>query len=195
MFFGAQQNQVRKMITMRVRRVVTGHDVSGNAIIISDGVPPVIRAVQHRPGFCVNEMWATMRMPAPTREEDDPTLRLKGIEPPANGTAFRIVELPPEADFIHTIDREKVRAAYADRGSPRAIAENENPPHPFMHKTKSVDYGIVLSGEVHLVLDDSETLLKEGDVVIQRGTNHAWANRSDKPCRIAFILIDGTLDH
>jgi quercetin dioxygenase-like cupin family protein len=60
-----------------------------------------------------------------------------------------------------------------------------------MHRTKTVDYGIVLSGEVYLVLDKQETLLKAGDVVVQRGTNHAWANRSSEPCRMAFILVDG----
>jgi quercetin dioxygenase-like cupin family protein len=69
--------------------------------------------------------------------------------------------------------------------------EDENPPHPLMHRTDTVDYGIVLSGEIYLVLDKQETLLKAGDVVVQRGTNHAWSNRSDKPCRMAFILVDG----
>ena len=67
-------------------------------------------------------------------------------------------------------------------------------PHPLMHRTESVDYAIVLSGEIHLVLDDSETLLHEGDVVIERGTNHAWANRSGQPCRMLFVLIDGKLE-
>ena len=60
-----------------------------------------------------------------------------------------------------------------------------------MHRTETLDYGIVLEGEIYLVLDDSETLLKPGDVVIQRGTNHAWSNRSDRVCRMAFILLDG----
>ena len=61
-----------------------------------------------------------------------------------------------------------------------------------MHKTETIDYSIVLSGECHMVLDDSEVLVTAGDIVIQRGTNHAWSNRSDRPCRIAFVLIDGT---
>jgi quercetin dioxygenase-like cupin family protein len=60
-----------------------------------------------------------------------------------------------------------------------------------MHRTKTVDYGIVLSGEIYLVVDEGETLLKPGDVVVQRGTNHAWSNRSDEPCRMAFVLVDG----
>jgi quercetin dioxygenase-like cupin family protein len=63
-----------------------------------------------------------------------------------------------------------------------------------MHRTESIDYGIVISGEITLVLDKGETLLKQGDVVIQRGTNHAWANKSGKPCRMVFILVDGKFD-
>jgi len=64
-------------------------------------------------------------------------------------------------------------------------------PHPLMHRTESLDYGIVIEGEMTLVLDDSHVLLKAGSVVVQRGTNHAWANRSGKPCRMLFILVDG----
>jgi uncharacterized cupin superfamily protein len=60
-----------------------------------------------------------------------------------------------------------------------------------MHRTETIDYGIVLEGEIWLVLDDSEVLAKAGDVIVQRGTDHAWANRSDKVCRVAFILVDG----
>ena len=66
-----------------------------------------------------------------------------------------------------------------------------NSPHPLMHRTETVDYGIVISGEMTLVLDKGERLLRAGDVVIQRGTNHAWANRSGKPCRMLFVLVDG----
>ena len=67
-------------------------------------------------------------------------------------------------------------------------------PHPLMHRTETIDYGIVIAGEITLVLDRGKTLLKEGDVVIQRGTNHAWANRSGRPCRMLFILVDGEFD-
>ena len=67
-------------------------------------------------------------------------------------------------------------------------------PHPLMHRTESVDYGIVIDGEMTLVLDDSEVLLKQGSVVVQRGTNHAWANRSGRPCRMLFVLVDGTFE-
>src|SRR5665213_3538584 len=73
----------------------------------------------------------------------------------------------------------------------RALTQGENAKHPWMHRTKSVDYGIVLSGEIYLVLDDQELLMRAGDVCIQRGTNHAWSNRAETNCVMAFILIDG----
>jgi uncharacterized cupin superfamily protein len=84
-----------------------------------------------------------------------------------------------------------MKAMFASLGSSDASTTKQNSPHPLMHRTETVDYGIVLEGEVTLILDDSETTLKPGDVVIQRGTNHAWSNRGDKPCRIVFILLDG----
>jgi len=177
-----------------IRRVVTGVDSRGKAIIASDGLPPIIRTSEHRPGFSAREIWITGAMPASTREKGEPTDRPRSIQPPPNGTVCRIADFPPDATFIGKVDRAKAIAAYADQGSPEAVAGNENAPHPFMHKTETVDYGIVLSGEIYLVLDESETLLKAGDVVVQLGTNHAWSNRSNGYCRMAFILVDGTWD-
>ena len=177
-----------------VRRVVTGVDSRGKAIITSDGPTPIVRTNQHRPGLSASEVWVTSSMPAKTKETGEPTDRPRSIQPPPNGTICRITELPPDSTFIHTIDRAKAVAAYAEQGSPEAVAGNENAPHPFMHRTETVDYGIVLSGDIYLVLDETETLLKAGDVVVQRGTNHAWSNRSKEVCRMAFILVDGTWD-
>src|SRR5208337_1464423 len=84
--------------------------------------------------------------------------------------------------------------AFTEIGDAHASTVEDDSPHPLMHRTESVDYGVVISGEMTLVLDKSETALREGDVVIQRGTNHAWANRSGKPCRMLFILVDGRFE-
>ena len=113
-----------------------------------------------------HEVWSTAATPAPLfAEEVDPTSRPLRTPPDPNGTVIRIVEIQPHA------------------GSP-------------MHRTESLDYGIVLDGEIHLVLDDgSDTRLGPGDVVVQRGTDHAWMNRTDSVTRIAFILIDATFTH
>jgi naringenin degradation protein FdeH len=146
------------------RRVVTGHDVSGNSVFASDG--PVPAAHTTPGGTLFYELWATDATPAPidpgqacAAAPDSPS-GPPPVAPGPNGTKLRINELPPGA------------------GSP-------------MHRTETVDYGIVLDGEVVLVLDDSETVLRAGDVVVQRGTNHRWENRSGATARMAFILIDG----
>jgi mannose-6-phosphate isomerase-like protein (cupin superfamily) len=174
-----------------VRRVVTGHDAAGKAIIVSDGITPVVYEIPQRPGYSANEVWATNSMPAEINQAGEPTLRPRSLEPAPNGTVCRIVVHPPEHTYIHTLDRAAAKASYAAYGSPHAsTVEEADSPHPLMHRTQTVDYGIVLSGEVYLVLDKEETLLKAGDVVVQRGTNHAWSNRSTEPCRMAFILID-----
>ena len=102
---------------------------------------------------------------------------------------FRIIEFPPEADYIDDLDSETAKAAFAEMGASDAL--DGAGPHPFLHKTETVDYAICLSGEMYLVLDDSEVLMKAGDVCIQRGTNHAWSNRAEVPCMMAFVLIDG----
>jgi mannose-6-phosphate isomerase-like protein (cupin superfamily) len=179
-------------MSANVRRVVTGHDQDGKAIIVSDGITPVVFEIPQRPGYSANEIWATDSMPAEINQAGEPTLGPRKLEPPPNGTRFRIVVHPPESGYIHRLDRAAAKAAFAAYGSEHAsTSDDAESPHPLMHRTRTVDYGIVLSGEVYLVLDKQETLLKAGDVVIQRGTNHAWANRSSEPCKMAFILIDG----
>src|SRR5690606_42080753 len=90
---------------------------------------------------------------------------------------------------------EQGRARVAEVGAADAAARTgSGSRHAFMHRTETIDYGIVLEGEITLILDEGETVARAGDIVIQRGTNHGWANRSDKPCRIALILIDGRFD-
>jgi quercetin dioxygenase-like cupin family protein len=108
--------------------------------------------------------------------------------PPKNGTVLRIIDFPPESQ--DPAERERMmRATFASIY--RDAAHRPETGHPGMHTTESVDYAIVLHGEIYARMDEGETLLRTGDVLIQRGTNHAWANRSDDVCRVAFVLIDG----
>ncbi|WP_374633465.1 cupin domain-containing protein [Ferrovibrio sp.] len=174
-----------------VRRVVTGHDAAGKAIFIQDGITPVVFGSPQRPGYAVSEVWVTDSMPAAINQPGEPTQRKRAIEPPPHGTVFRVADFPPESTWIHKFDRAMALAAFAALGSKHAHTEMDTPPHPMMHRTETVDYALVLEGEIYLVLDDTETKLQTGDVVVQRGTNHAWSNRSDRNCRMAFILIDG----
>lgn len=176
----------------KVRRVVTGHDAGGKAIVIADGLAPAVRTNPLRPGHVSVDLWKTAATPAILQaEEPDPTLGPKQIHPPFGGTVIRISEIAPETEAIRSLDAEKAREVFRAMGNEGASTAGRGGRHPFMHRTETIDYAVVLEGEIVLLLDDADVPLKAGDVVIQRGTNHAWSNRSDKPCRMLYVLIDG----
>ena len=157
----------------KYRRFVTGHR-RGKSVFLKGGRTPNI---QHRPGGTViHEMWATRRTPASNDANKDGAPKGFRLMPPKRGSIFRIIELTP--------DSKRYRAA----GSRPDHAVHGR--HPRFHKTATIDYAIVLEGEVHALMDVGERKMKAGDVLIQRGTSHAWANRSRKTCVIAFVLID-----
>lgn len=174
-----------------IHRVVTGHDDRGQAIISSQGPLPTVVAIEAIPGTVFHEVWSTESTPAQVDNGPDPTLGPLRLPPPARGTRLRFVDIPPDtADYLaHGAGRMK--DAFTQIGDASASTVAADSPHPLMHRTESVDYGVVIDGEMTLVLDDSEVLLRPGSVVVQRGTNHAWANRSGRPCRMLFVLIDG----
>lgn len=177
-----------------IRRVVTGHDRNGKAIVISDGHCTSIRTHPNRPGHKSTDVWKTTAMPVPiAREEPDPTLGPRDFVPPL-GTKIRISEIPPEPEAFKHLTPEQAREFFKEGGNPQASTFGQNSRHPFMHRTESVDYAVVLEGEITMLLDDQDVTLKAGDIVIQRGTNHAWSNRSDKPCKMLYVLIDGEYD-
>jgi quercetin dioxygenase-like cupin family protein len=133
-------------------------------------------------------------MPVPiAREEPDPTLGPRDFVPPM-GTKIRISEIPPEPVSFRSLTPEQAREFFKEGGNPQASTFAQGGRHPFMHRTESVDYAVVLEGEITLLLDDTDVVLRAGDVVIQRGTNHAWSNRSGKPVRMLYILIDGKFE-
>jgi len=173
------------------RRVVTGHDTRGNAIIQSDGPPERVQQLSGG-GPVFYEVWNTRETPARIdRAGGEPHEDRLTLPPPANGTRIRVLDIPPETAELDTVDPERARAHFAEIGAAEASTHGAHSRHPFMHKTRSIDYGIVLEGEVTLIVDEGETVVRAGDIVVQRGTNHGWANRSGRNCRIAFILIDG----
>jgi hypothetical protein len=159
-----------------IRRVVTGHDKTGKAIVIQDGEPPRKREL---PAISQALLWVTDKTPATNKGDADGGNVDIGIPPPANGSVFRVIDFQPETG-----------AHAAPAHTPAGVETPKDSRHPGMHRTKSIDYAIVMEGEIDMLLDDSEVHLKAGDVVIQRGTYHAWANRSGKPCRVFFVLID-----
>jgi quercetin dioxygenase-like cupin family protein len=146
------------------RRIVTGHAADGRSIVIEDGAVPNARKL---PGAQFDEVWATGAAPEPLGLSPDyePTSVAPAIGPGAGGSRIRLIHFPSAAD-----------------GGSRSP----------MHRTRTIDYGIVLEGEMVLILSDSEVPLKAGDVVVQRGTDHAWENRSSSVARMAFVLIDAS---
>lgn len=148
------------------RRIVTGLR-NGKSIIEKDAI--VSNVSEHFPGLIISDIWSTDTMPVKLEEE-------KAIEntafpnTPKNGSYFRYVQIPPDKDL--------------------GIEAPEGQPHPLMHQTDTLDYIVILSGEIWLIVDEGETLLQAGDIVVQKGTNHAWSNRSDLPCIQLAILLD-----
>lgn len=171
------------------RRVVTGHDENGVAVIESDEMAKHMLERPNRPGVRLTNFWLSKSTPA---EYDGATETCEGpfiLHPPEHGSVFRCVEfLPEDPEVMAKLDG---KSAFAEMGAGDNIVQDSR--HPWMHRTDSLDYGIVISGEITMMMDDEseDVLLKAGDMVVQRGTNHAWANRGTESCVIAFVLIDG----
>lgn len=176
-----------------VRRVVTGHDEASRSIVQEDGAPARVATLGGESGTTFHEIWNTRSIPAPIdRASGEPAEAGISLLPPAGGTRIRIVDIPPDDGNVAALPREAVRALFEAIGAGHTLPED--PPHPLMHRTETVDYGIVLDGELVLILDEGETVVRAGDVIVQRGTSHAWANRSQANARIAFVLIDGRFE-
>jgi len=165
----------------KLRRIITGHNEKGKSVVAYDG-PPI------RFGGLF-EMWATNNTPADNKHENDAANQELRLEPPSNGSVFRFFQVNPEDLSISTEELEQITArSYEAMGATQCRPDTSRSPH--MHKTKTVDYIILLEGEITLLLDEDEVDLKPFDVVIQRGTNHAWINKSSKPALLVAVLID-----
>ena len=168
----------------RVRRVLTGHDAEGKSTIIADGFAANMKEMPPGSGLAVTELWETS-VPADNAGKQDAGNREVRLEPPQNGTLFRIVEFPPDAQWQNRPDaRDWAKALDATHAPDRSSRD------PMMHKTSTVDYIVVLKGEIYAIVDKGETLLKPGDVFVQRGTNHSWSVRGNEPCIVAVVLVD-----
>jgi len=167
-----------------IRRVVTGLDANNKAVVMFDSRMPL----QSGPyGLTSTNLWVTNSYPLGFSFKDDTSAIPVGVSPLDNGTKFRVVEFPPldaatEAKMEPGFLMKAVGSVAPARGLPVT--------HPLMHRTRSVDYAVVLSGEIDMMLDDSVVHLKPGDTIVQQATNHAWVNRGTQACRILFVLMD-----
>jgi len=160
------------------RRVVTGHR-NGKGTVLFDGPAPN-RKLRQASGLVSTLLWVTDESPADISGSADRAEREIGVPPPPRGSLFRMVEFPPGGKAM---SREAVLKEMGLAGQSASA-------HPGMHRTRSVDYAVLIEGEIDMVLDEGEVHLAAGDVLVQQGTNHAWVNRGERPCRIAFVLID-----
>jgi hypothetical protein len=173
-----------------VRRIVVV-DENDRSRAIADGPAPDVRTDHARPGYSESRIWVTDRTPCRLRNvRESLDCCPHTIEPPGGGSVCRIVTFPPDATWRGKVGAREVEAFFAAMGSPGASTYDAGAPHPYMQRTRTLDFCLVLEGEITLVLDTAEVRLRAGDTVVQRGTNHAWSNRSDQPCTIAFSLHD-----
>ncbi len=162
--------------THTIRRVVTGHDADGKSVVVFDDVHDYKRRVQ---------IWTTEGSPADNSGEvADAALRETRLEAPPQGSLFWMVELPPSRELA-----PGAAAETAERLAAEGAATHPDG-RPGMHTTRTIDYMVVLEGEVTLLLDEGEVTLHKYDTVVQRGTAHHWENRGTEPARLAFVLLD-----
>jgi mannose-6-phosphate isomerase-like protein (cupin superfamily) len=174
-----------------MKRVVTGHDSKGKSIFISDGTPP--KQITHKGnGLRLDAIWATDDVPVVPAPVADPTLAARKYFPDAGGTRFIMVHFAPES----TAQEAAARGVDMNAASQEffanfpGLADLMEPEHAGMHTSQTVDYGVILSGEVELELDDGKVqLLKPGDCFIQNGTRHAWRNPGTVECVAAVVVV------
>ena len=169
----------------RVRRVLTGHDADGRSTFIADGIAPNVKEMPSFPGLALTDLWETKGAPASNAGAADAADRPIHLEPPKNGTVVRIVEFPPDSTRPQSSDG---RAGFKAIGA--GHVQDKHSSDPMMHMTATVDYIIVLKGEIYAVMETGEKLLRAGDVLIQRGTMHSWSVRTSEPCIIAAVLVN-----
>ncbi|HEU0291038.1 MAG TPA: cupin domain-containing protein [Burkholderiales bacterium] len=173
-----------------VRRIVTVDGADGKSKAIADGPSPDLRTDPARPGFAATRIWVTERTPARINGVRE-TLHLPHtLEPPRGGSVCRVVTFPPDSSWRGKVGAREVGAFFRSMGSPAASAYSARAPHPYMQRTATLDFCLVLEGEITLVLDQQEVHLAAGDTVVQRGTSHAWSNRSERPCVVAISSHD-----
>src|SRR5688500_12859056 len=192
----AQGNDTPKRPTTKLpvgmkpaRRIVTIDRENGKGSLVSDGPAPDVRFDPARPGFASERLWVTDTHPAKIVYES--LQHPDTLEPPPGGSVCRVLTLPPDENWKGKVRKREVEAWFQAVGSPKASTYSAQAPHPYMQKTRTLEFAVVLEGEVVLVLDTQEVRLKAGEIVIQRGTNHAWSNQSGRSARIAIATHDG----
>jgi mannose-6-phosphate isomerase-like protein (cupin superfamily) len=173
---------------MKIRRLVTGHDEQGHSVFVSDDWAPRAQSFASIPGHGMAQIWSTPALPVLHAQGSDPTLALASLIPAQGGTSIALFDFPPDSVMQNPVDGVQ---AYAELGAALpGLIECFEADSPGMHTTATIDYGVILEGEMWLELDNGESrLVKAGDIVIQNGTRHAWRNKSEQIARALFVMI------
>lgn len=187
-----QPSQAAAAAGFVARRVVTGHDKNGKSVVLSDGPPPLAFSTPALPGYVSYDMFRTFETPASIAVQtaettDGPRRQL----PTQGGTVIRVSHVPPTHQTTRNMDAAAASQAFKALGNSAGHTGGASAKDSLMHRTETIDYVMVLSGELTLVLDEADVVLRAGDVLVQCGTNHAWQNRSDAPATVMFVLISG----
>jgi mannose-6-phosphate isomerase-like protein (cupin superfamily) len=173
--------------------IVTGHDDEGTAIIVADQPP----RTYENPKFFTNfyEIWNEKKIPCTVRKNMRDEEQELNHKPPRNGVRIRMHDFYPiNTDGMKRLTYEDIVAHFAEAGSADSVPPREKWTQTFMHRTESIDFGIMIEGELTMIMEEGERVLTPGDVVVQVGTNHGWENRGDSMARICFVLLDGDYD-
>lgn len=173
---------------MKIRRIVTGHDEQGHSVFVSDDLAPRAQSFASIAGHGMAQVWTTPANPQRLEQQPDPTLDYASLIPPQGGTSIALFDFPPDSVMQNPVDGAQ---AFSELSAALpGLIDSFDPQHPGMHTTATIDYGIILEGEMWLELDNGESrLVKAGDVVIQNGTRHAWRNKSERIVRALFVMI------
>jgi len=175
-----------------MKRVVTGHSAEGKSVFIKDGEPTRVVKLETLPGIEMTELWATDGVPILPIEHEDPTIPMSSFVPEIKGSRFAITRFPSMPELTKALENGLDLDAFKKEFLEKVpgLAECSESEDPAMHTTDTIDYDIILSGEIWLELDDGAKVhLKPGDCVIQNGTRHAWRNEGSEPCYIASVMI------
>jgi mannose-6-phosphate isomerase-like protein (cupin superfamily) len=170
-----------------IRRVVTGYDSGGKSVVVSDGEAPSRVTIEHLAGLTMTGLWFLDRPPTDVSQGGDAPSRRGRLGPAPGGMTFGVTEIPPDEAVLASLDMAALQEEVGAKMP--GLLDASDPSRLGMHRTETIDFVVVLSGEIWLRLDESEVHLEAGDCVVQRGTWHAWHNRSAKPCLIADVMI------
>jgi hypothetical protein len=174
----------------KLRRVLTGQKSGGRAFVAADGQPPAVFPIEGT--ATIFEVWKSAESPVRLHaDSEEPAAGPLSLAPPPNGTIFRIVDIAPSA--ATPANPAAAKRVFEQMNAGHASTQTDSHSEGLMHRTATLDYGIVIDGSITLAVDDGEVQLEAGDVVVQRGANHAWINRSGRNCRMAFVMIDAKL--